>query len=352
MSERSRAVIIGAGHWHFELYQPGWSRHHDIAGVVDDDESVARARAAILGARAWTDLGAMLDEAGRIDVAYVLGRHASMPWAAAELVRRGIPFVLEKPGASNLRDLRELSSLARRANVPAAAALVQRFGPLPALAQEVGEVQHARYSFLAGPPERYIDSGNPWMMQRNESGGGCLALLGVHFADMFLHTQYAHERSHDDVTVRSSVSNAMHGRRVDDHATALLRTPSGRSATIEVGWTFPAGAPLQRLVSYVLTGSEATAVIDTEGNLSVISRDGTVAERHVDVEADNLYPLFVERVHESLERGFAGLPTLDDLTAAMGLISRAYVDAAAGYAVDDTAWQAASLQDPALSVRR
>jgi hypothetical protein len=45
---------------------------------------------------------------------------------------------------------------------------------------------YQRLSFITGPPERYDRNGNPWMLDPERAGGGCLANLGPHFADLFL----------------------------------------------------------------------------------------------------------------------------------------------------------------------
>src|SRR3954463_10550316 len=76
---------------------------------------------------------------------------------------------------------------AEAAGVPATAALVQRYGPLPDLLGQLGDLRHLRFSFIAGPPSRYIDAGCGWVPDRTQSGGGCLYLLGVHFTDMLQH---------------------------------------------------------------------------------------------------------------------------------------------------------------------
>ena len=92
------------------------------------------------------------------DLAYVLGVHAQMPDICRQLIAARVPFVLEKPGAAAVADLAAVRDEAQAAGVPATVALVQRYGPLPELLGQVGDLHHLRFSFIAGPPSRYIDA--------------------------------------------------------------------------------------------------------------------------------------------------------------------------------------------------
>ena len=40
--------------------------------------------------------------------------------------------------------------------------------------------------FIAGPPDRYLTHGSPWMVDINRAGGGCMVNLAPHFVDLFL----------------------------------------------------------------------------------------------------------------------------------------------------------------------
>ncbi|HEY0538643.1 MAG TPA: hypothetical protein VGD53_09740 [Actinoallomurus sp.] len=80
--------------------------------------------------------------------------HAQMPGICGQLIAAGIPFVLEKPGAAAVADLAAVRDEAAAAGVPATVALVQRYAPLPAVLGKGGDLRHARFSFVAGPPSR------------------------------------------------------------------------------------------------------------------------------------------------------------------------------------------------------
>jgi len=79
--------------------------------------------------------------------------------------------VLEKPGAAAVSDLAAIRDDADAAGVPATAALVQRYGPLPSLLGRLGRLRHLRFSFIAGPPSRYTDAGCGWVLDRSIPAG-------------------------------------------------------------------------------------------------------------------------------------------------------------------------------------
>ena len=102
------------------------------------------------------------------------------------LIERRIPFVVEKPLGTSLEQLQQVRRAAEEARVPATVPLIQRGGPVDSWLAKAGRPVYQRLSFIAGPPERYDRNGNPWMLDPERAGGGCLANLGPHFADLFL----------------------------------------------------------------------------------------------------------------------------------------------------------------------
>lgn len=330
---RPRTVVIGAGHWHFPLYEAGLLRSAEVVGVAADSLDTAQPIAQRFGSTAWADWRAMLDETADVELVYVLGRHVDMPRVAEDLIARRVPFVLEKPGATNLQSLREMEAAALAAEVPVATAMVQRFGPVPALLAEIGDPLSLSFSFVAGPENRYSDSGNAWLLDPQLSGGGSLALLGVHFADMFL---YASGSDASVIRARSVASATKSELAVDNHAFALLESPNGCAASIEVGWLYP-DSPRKRHIGYLFCGTLGTVNVRSDGAVTIERPDGSVEERRVEVDADLLYPGFVDAVSVGLADGFRGLPGLTELRSAMEVISSAYADGAPKPA--DRLWQ-------------
>jgi predicted dehydrogenase len=208
-----RTVVLGAGHWHLPLYRDAFVKHHQIIGVWDADADAANRAAVDLGTTAYTVADCL---AAQPDLAYVLGVHAAMPDICRGLIAARIPFVLEKPGAAAVTDLAAVRDEAEAAGVPATVALVQRYGPLPELLGRIGDLRHVRFSFVAGPPSRYIDAGCGWVLDRSVSGGGYLYLLGVHFTDMLRHV------TGQPITAARSVRRYPDGADTDDYGVLIL----------------------------------------------------------------------------------------------------------------------------------
>jgi predicted dehydrogenase len=214
--------------------------------------------------------------------------------------------------------LQQVRRAAEEERVPATVPLIQRGGPADSWLAKAGRPVYQRLSFLAGPPERYDRNGNPWMLDPKRAGGGCLANLGPHFADLFLQRSAT---TTVDLTAR--LSSTLHSSTVEDHAILVLTTPDGREAIVEVGYAFPQ-SELKRYCSYSSTGEAGFASIDTDGSATFTSLDGRTERATIDVDSDPLYDPFVRQVARTLGEGFRGLPTLGELEDVMRIIWRAY----------------------------
>lgn len=149
-------------------------------------------------------------------------------------------------------------------------------------------------------------------------GGGCLANLGPHFADLFL------QRSGNTTAeVDARLSSALHAGTVEDHATLLLTAPDGREAIIEVGYAFP-DSGLKRYCSYSSAGEAGFASITSDGEATFTTLEGSTERAVIDVDSDPLYEPFVRQVARTLGDGFRGLPTLGELEDTMRIIWHAY----------------------------
>lgn len=306
------AVVLGASHWHAPLYRDGLARRFRVTTVQDADPAAARLFADPLGA----SVTASVDDAAHgadIDVAFVFNPHHQMLAVAQQLIDRHIPFVIEKPAGTGLADLRQLEEEALLARVPATVALVQRGAPIDTWLRQAGDIVYERMAFVAGPAARYRHNGNPWMLEPSLSGGGSLMNLGPHFVDMAI----GHLGRPVDVVRR--LSTTLHGEAVDDHATLVLSTSTGREAIVEVGYAFP-DSPLKRYCSFSAAGMSGFASIDTTGSASFTDTSGITTTAILQVDSDPLYELFVDRVADTLASGFAGMPTLAELLATMDVI--------------------------------
>lgn len=316
---KTRTIILGASHWHVPLYAPAIGEEHQVVGISDDNVPLVQGLAKAWGAPVEADWRTLLDLPD-VGLAYVFGPHDGMTQKCLALIERGIPFVVEKPLGTSLAELVQVRKAADAAGVAATVPLIQRGGPADRWLAKAGRPTYQRISFIAGPPSRYLDNGNPWMLDPATAGGGCLANLGPHFVDLFL--QACGESA---VSVDSRLSSALHGAAVEDHASLIVTTPSGCEAIVEVGYAFP-GSPLKRYCSYTSSGGAGFASVNSDGSATFTALDGTTESAVIDVDSDPLYDPFVRRVAQTLEDGFRGLPTLAELEDVMRPIWQAYDD--------------------------
>jgi predicted dehydrogenase len=314
---RARTIVLGASHWHVPLYATAIAEVHSVVGLSDDDAERVRDLAELWGVPVEPDWYRLL-ELQDVELAYVFGPHDRMAEMCRALIERRIPFVVEKPLGTSQSQLQEVRRAAEDARVPAAVPLIQRGGPMDSWLAKAGRPVYQRLSFIAGPPERYDRNGNPWMLDPERAGGGCLANLGPHFVDLFLQRS-----AHTTADVVARLSSTLHARTIDDHATLVLTAPDGREAIVEVGYAFP-HSELKRYCSYSSAGEAGFASIDWDGAATFTALDGRTARAVIDVDSDPLYGPFVREVARTLGRGFRGLPTLGELENAMRIIRRAY----------------------------
>jgi predicted dehydrogenase len=234
------------------------------------------------------------------------------------LIEKRIPLVVEKPAGVSMQQVVEVRAAAQAAGVPVAVPLVQREGPTDAWLARAGRAVYESVQFIAGPPDRYLANGSPWMVDPSRAGGGCMINLAPHFVDLFIRSAGA-----TDVTVGAALSSTLHNTTIEDFAALTLSTPDGRVAAIQVGYAFP-DSPLKRHCAYLRIGAEGTATVWSDGRASFTSVKGNTETSVIDVDSDPLYAPFVDRVAEELSQGFAGLPGLSDLEATMAVIWEAY----------------------------
>jgi predicted dehydrogenase len=315
---KAKTIILGASHWHLPLCAERMVERHDVVGISDPDASCTQPASEIWGAPVHASWEEALTAHGDVELAYVFVPHDEMRDACLALVARRIPFVVEKPAGLSLRELVDVRAAAAAAGVPVAVPLVQRGGPTDRWLTKAGPSVYESAQFIAGPPDRYLVNGSPWMVDLERSGGGCMVNLAPHFVDLFLHSAVA-----QDVTVTAAISSTLHRREVEDYASITMTTADGRIATIEVGYAFP-GSPLKRHCSFMRIGTQGTSTIWSDGSASFTSIDGVTETALLVVDSDPLYPAFVDQVAQQMESGFADLPQIRDLETTMRVIWDAY----------------------------
>lgn len=324
-----RIAAIGVGHWH-SLFDAAYLKtlarmpEVHLVGVQDPDAAMAAQRAAHLGGPpAFTDYREMLAKT-RPDFVLVLGRHSEMTGTAHFLLDEGYPFLIEKPVGLNAREVRGVADKAaakgaERSGAFAAVPLFQRFQPFVAHARRMlaegafGPVSHFYFRSNRPSSARYVAWGAPWMLDPALAGGGCLRNIGLHGIDAFLFLT-----GEDAQVTGVQMSSRALGKRVEDYATLLLRTPSGVLGTIEVGNTFPGkGADAE----WKLAGRDAL-LAQRDGSLRCTTAAGVQ-----DLAGEPAEPLPVIAVRDALARWQSGEPPaagVEDCYRAMRLVDEAY----------------------------
>ncbi len=114
-----------------------------LVGVADSSESRGRAVAETHGCEWFPDYRELLSRIDAVSIAVPTFAHREV---AFECLSRGIPMMMEKPLAGNLRDAREIAELAEETGVVLQVGHVERFNPATRAARS-----------LCGSP-RYIRS--------------------------------------------------------------------------------------------------------------------------------------------------------------------------------------------------
>ncbi|MBT6136670.1 MAG: Gfo/Idh/MocA family oxidoreductase [Rhodospirillaceae bacterium] len=331
-----KIALLEVSHWHFPLYIDALmtavaKSGAEIIGVSDRDKAIRETYGNKFGCPAYAEWRGLLGET-EPDTAFAFGRHREMPEIGRALIGLGIPFAIEKPAGLGARDVAALRQEAEAAGVQVAVPLVQRVGPLQALLDRLIDEEGAAFTstawrFNAGPPSRYLSSGNGWMLDPNESGGGCLMNLGAHFVDLALSLLPGPPNQ-----VFGHVDTCLHGAAVEDTALVTMTSPGGGRALVETGYNFPDG-PGKREYSFSL--ASRSHYVQTRPGGVAIFRPGKAAEEiDMNLDADLMYGIFAETFLGDLAAGRKLSPTLSDLEPAIRIIDAAYQSSRDGQVVN------------------
>lgn len=254
MADKLRCGVIGAGgigldHLHSLV------TCHRAAAVALAEKNPQRAREASARhnvPRSYADYRELLEQPDIDAVTIALPTHLHAPVALDALKARK-HVLLEKPMAMNAKEAAKIVETAKAMKRTLMVAQNLRFQKHTQFARAViergdlGEVYHARGFWIrrAGIPR--IGS---WFTQKQLSGGGAFADIGVHLLDACLHLL-----KEFDVAAVSCRTHARFGPRgmgemdwgksdvdpkkpfdVEDYGVALLRLKSGKTVLLEIGW--------------------------------------------------------------------------------------------------------------------
>ncbi|MEM7538273.1 MAG: Gfo/Idh/MocA family oxidoreductase [Chloroflexota bacterium] len=240
-----RLAILSYSHHGRSIGRTARELGHEIVGVMDPAEGPRKQLMDDFECPGYATAGECLD-ACQPDAVLVAGIHVEMPSHVDACVERRIPYLLDKPFADCADRLRPVAERSEAAGVFSALTLPNRATKLVALVNEMladgsfGEPILYSSRLNNGPPSRYDPTPSAWHNDPSLSGGGSWGVEAAHGIDTFL--QFAGLQSTEDIMVVGAVmSNAMHGRIVEDTGVGMLRTSNGITGIIESGYSYPAG---------------------------------------------------------------------------------------------------------------
>jgi predicted dehydrogenase len=182
-------ILVGAGRRGLGAHLPALDAcgHLRLTGIIDTKERIAQLKELrALTVPMYDSLGPVLAGPGA-DLAIVATPHDSHVPLARELLRAGVPTLLEKPPARSAPELATLLELSQNLQTPLATSLPLRYRRL-----------YHRFIHLLGSPgltdaevsirasvTSWRGAGS-WRLSRERAGGGVLIDLGYHYLELLV----------------------------------------------------------------------------------------------------------------------------------------------------------------------
>ncbi len=320
-----RVAVVGIDHYH-AISPPNYlqilaAEKLDILGIHAPDAALAAKYATQYKSTPYTDYRLMIDKT-KPEFIVALGKHAAMPEEFRYLISTGIPFLMEKPWATDDKTVNELADLAEKKKAWVGVPTPFRYNWLTEVAIRMknagtlGRISHMHVRFNNAGIQRYIDLGNEWMLTKKDAGGGCLINLAVHGVD-----QFRYITGEEPKVVSAITSHAMFNREIEDWGTMLMRTPAGTVLVNESGYTAK-GGDTEHLIS-----TDKVLLRETRAGGAGVEVHGADGTNTVDREPAGYRSGWPGVIHDSLDRIANGKPplaTAHDAARATSAIIDAY----------------------------
>jgi len=229
-----RIGIVGAGAIG-QLRARSVSEHPDtqVIGVVDPDQTRARAVAETSGARPFTSIDDLLAETP--DAVFVASPLPDHPQSVKTALRAGAHVLCEKPLANTVEACRDMYHTATAADRILAVGFNHRYYPAIAYLKEsvdaglIGKLDHLR---VFGGHDGLHNFKADWQYQAPASGGGAMMDVGIHMTDL------ARYIAGDLTHVTGFATNGVWGvEGSEDNAVAVFRGPDTVPVSYQATWT-------------------------------------------------------------------------------------------------------------------
>ena len=245
-----------------------------------------------------------------------------------ECIKRGIPFMADKPCCERAEQLPPVIGALKESGVKHCIALQRRYAlPVEMYKDYIREKAseggvHIVLRYITGTPQRYEDMGFPWANKKEIAGGGALLNLGVHYIDLV-----SYLTGDEVVEAKGFINENVWKLGLDDYANIILRTKSGHTATVEVGYT-KSGYPQE---DFIISGKNfyltATAAEDIRlyGLKEGGDKKGELLEKH-DFPDIQWFDKCLNSMIETLEGRGEPAATLEDVYHALRFVTQVYED--------------------------
>ena len=255
--EKLRVGIVGLG-WVSQVFHlPILSKMEDveIVAVCDKDKARSKMIAERFGiARHYTDYKQMLsiEDLGAIDVCTSTDAHLDITMASLEA---GKDVFVEKPNARRYSEAVLMADAAKAHKRKLMVGMNNRFRPDTMILKsfleknELGKVFFAKTGWL-----KKLSNDNPWITQKDKSGGGVFLDLGIVMLDMVLWMM-----GYPAVQRVSSKMYKHKTKSVEDSCVAFIEMKNGSTVSLEASWSFLSEKDFMYCDFY---GTEGSAMIN------------------------------------------------------------------------------------------
>ncbi|HZU14331.1 MAG TPA: Gfo/Idh/MocA family oxidoreductase [Chloroflexota bacterium] len=310
-------AVVGAGSMggqHVRAYQGAGA---EVVAICDVDAARAEALAGSIGARAYTDVDSMLDEAhpAAVSICTPPAQHVAPALAAAEC---GVGLLIEKPLANALAPAREIADAVHRHGVVCMIGFCHRFHE-PVLqikerleAGEIGRPVLFRNRFAY----EFEGVENTWFSDPAVAGGGTLMDTSVHSLDLYRFLIGDIDR------VAAELDTVTPGLSVEDNSVLLVNGPTRVPGIIEASWTTPAGDS-----ELIIFGTEGNLGVDYgQGDFGVAFIETPQAGRRMlDRSGVNRFVTEIRHFLDAVRGGQDTRPNVDDGLRTLEAIDAAYL---------------------------
>ena len=267
-----------------------------LAAVADIDPGRAGALASKYGAKAFSDLEAMLAFSG-LDVIYILTPPQGHARQIQAVAARELPVMCEKPLTVTLAEADQALAACRQSGVPLMTGLSHRYHPLARRAKEL-LLSGNLGDFVAAWSHRLVHlqiAPESWLNDLTV-GGGLTLQYAMHDLDWlcWLGGEVA------QVSAQETRTNP--GLKIEDNLWALLQFRNGGSGNVGVSWSAPAAWTERGLI-----GSQGNLRIVEQKRLLGRLADGRELEEDLGQDYD-WFDVFVRENTDIVQRVRQGLP--------------------------------------------